>query len=188
MRAATLTRRKSTMNFLPFASAAVAMSLAAVYAPAAGAAEVSRTDLVEAATACTSTAPGDNLRNNVAGVRNIGESDIYITCAIAGDPNVGPTASGASFISVRVYNNSVSNHNIQCSLYGGSGNGSSTTTQGASTQIQNIKPNDNKWFYFYPSSLPGSPTEIANATVICKAPQNVGVYYVYRDYIDTVGM
>jgi len=158
-------------------------------APTAQAALQPRDDLIHAQGACQPSIPTSSLRSYVTGLRNVGTTDIYVTCATPGIYYNSPDG-GSTFIRVAVGNVNGSARPITCTLYTG---WASNTTAGSVSQgtypapTVSVGPSTVTFIDWSASTTLPADSYFSNASFTCKLAPYTEIKWIRRAYNEEVG-
>ena len=152
----------------------------------ASAAPTNRSEVVNAAGICQPFTPSTYFRTSAGGVRNIGTTTMYVTCAQSGDwtdsTTVGTIAYDPFF-----FNAGTETVTIGCYLrpgYSGDGTG---TSGGSYAKTVTLAPGQGNYIIYDAGTLIGVGGRFANPTVTCGLPKSVTMGFAYWVYDEEIG-
>lgn len=164
-----------------------AAACAAISTPAT-AATVAREDLTLAAGACQPSVSTTAFRAYGTSVRNVGSTNIYVTCALPADP-YGGSNGGNTLVYMRVANVNGTARAMNCTMVAGYTTDTTvgSTTQGSFAKSTTVSANSYNGLEWDPATLLGSGMLFANVAVTCLLQPYTEIKYIGRQYTVEIG-
>ena len=149
-----------------------------------------RQDLVTPAGVCVPNVPTTAARYTVAGLKNAGTTNFYVTCSLKNDwhgavPSTPGTGTTLTYLFFR--NSSSTTANIRCTLYPGYSYDGSAVSGGSFPKSMNLAVGGQSSITWDPAVIGGSGTKFPNVNFSCSLPPNVIITFVFEAYDEDVG-
>ena len=168
----------------------VACLLGLAAALPASAATADREDVAAASGVCVPNVSTASLRNSVAGIKNTGTTNVYVSCSMKNDWHgvaSGGTGTGTYRTGIRFVNASSTAVEVKCALYPGYSWNGTTVSGGSYPKSLMVPAGTDVFMTWLAATVIGTGGRFANANFSCSLPPNVTMLYVYDVFDEDIG-
>lgn len=169
-------------------TASIVLATAALCSQNANAATSPRDSLVHAQGVCQPSVPTNNVRAYTTGIRNVGATNLYMSCGLPGYWFSSP--NGDNFVRVSVANVTGTPKTVFCTLSTGwaSSTTAGVTTQGTFTKSALVSAQSTAFIDWNASEELPVDTFFSNSSITCTLPSYTELKWIRRTWVEDVGL